>query len=503
MTKRMNVLKFLSVAVVLGLALMTQGCAKDGGKQAAARPEGGVDGSGGLLPFLDEAGFEDWVVNEHPFYIRDTIHRLELIRQHSSKDLQKIPYDLPARFLMEKPGDLQKIADGLTYYTVPGFCQSTNHGPSDASISPDGRVCFSHRAFRNLSVKEAIPKLISMTMHELAHQRGFDESDAVKWQLLFDRTFLGEATILVWNENYRRAKETLKKIGQRSASAMQVLLSREENSDIRACRYLAQAKDRFEDFFYLVHGLPAHLKDPALDLFQLIDFTAVNCDSIGALELMDKLGPILKSMLELREKYSQYDSPLCEGELCAGTRFISYELEESLWQWKAKRAAFARRENYRKVDFKKISCKLENLTARSEVELKKNEHGHFDLKHLNSAENQLGVRSLGFTNSFFSNYDESDAVVELSHLGAVQLLESSGFSAGPYDIRGLLVPNTLEKISMKFALMDPQLRAPVRREGELMPAFDIPYGSRDPYFYAIRKMPTVIQEFRLSCELGK
>jgi hypothetical protein len=429
------------------------------------------------------------------------IHHLEELKKNSPDDLAIVPYDLPNRFLGDKAGEVQKLADSLVYYSVPGSCPASNHDSSDASVTPDGKICFSHKAFKNLTIKDSIRKLISMSMHEISHLRGFDEQDAMRWQLVFDRTEIGDKTILTYNENYRLTRDVLKKVGEKLDYAMKNLLERKKDSKRYACELVAIADDRITDVFYVYQDLPSYLKKMISEsIVRPIGQAQGTCLEKSDAELAGQLASALAGMADFSRKLEKYESPICEGELCAGTRFQRGSIELTLLEWKAKKDLFVKSQKYPKVDPASVACELLDFAENKSIELKKNGYGSYDLSFLNPEGASNGLSSLDTENPLFGSDLEGSASVGLAHYGAVQLMESNGFVAEPMFIMGLLAPKVAEKISMKFALMDPKKGAPVEN-GNGVSTPEIPYSMREAYFFPIKEKPTVLREFQLNCRL--
>jgi hypothetical protein len=500
----LDLLKKLTVAGAL-LAMLS-GCGDSKKAAPVAAAAGGVDGSGGKLSFIDGNSFEDWVVQEHKFYVRDLVHRLVQIRTHTPTAMDSIGPEsaaLASRFFGENPSDIQKLADSLTYYAVAGACPAANHVSSDASVSSDGRVCFSYRAFRNLSVRDAVPRLLAMTMHELSHLRGFNEAEATSWQLAFERGSLGRGTILTFNENYRLTKETLKKANGKVANALRALFTRREGAKAYACESLGQADDRLQDLLFFSYELPAYIRQDLTDsVRESILFAYASCPRKSELEIASTLAPILRSLASVARKLERYESPLCTGELCVGTRVSTGELEEVLLEWTAKQDKFARGELYPRVDPKKVVCQLQDLTDQRAIELTENRHGYYDLEAIEATDDMDGPQAMllvpprGETEA-----TQTEVVIKLTHGGSVQLLSASGFVAHAFALHGILVPGTQEKSTVRFAVMNPERNAPSHSESRLLPLTDPPYTVRDVYALSIRRAPTVIKEYELSCQL--
>jgi hypothetical protein len=481
------------------------GCAnpKDDSKKL---PYGGVDGSGGNLSFFDQQSMQEWLVNEHPYYVRDLIHRLEQIRKNSPKDFDRIPNNLPLRFLGDSPGEVQKIADKVSYQIVSGSCLGTNGKWADASVSADGRICFSYRSFQNLSLEDLVRKLLTMTMHELSHLRGFSEEDATAWQLAFERTYLGAQTILTFNQIHRQNKDTLEKLTTKISWALDTLIDRKSDSKENACRYLAMADDRAFDLYRgLANSTPSFIVDYIFaKVTRPLHQVEENCRKKSELELADRLASILGSLNGLALKIEAYESPICTGELCVGTRFTKTRyLGDVLLRWQARKSEFVSGRPYSIANVDSVTCQLIDITDNKSVELKKNEQGHYNLEGLYPSQAKENPISLIVAESIDSFSDcPVEVSVELSHRGDVQLLSGTGFSASSLGIRGLLTPDTMRGISVQFAIMDPQTNPPSKRDDEAFSQNDLPYYFRDVYFHSIRRAPKILREFQLNCQLN-
>lgn len=127
------------------------------------------------------------------------------------------------------------------------------------------------------------------------------------------------------------------------------------------------------------------------------------------------------------------------------------------------------------------------------IDLKLNNSGYYDLDFLKPKDWKFGSLALFMRSSLIdSSSNNTGVIVEFNHLGGyVQLLEASGFTASGVSLRGVLSPLTMKKATVRFALMNPLMDDPT----------EVPYISRDVYFYAIRKAPTVIKEFQLECAI--
>ncbi len=94
------------IAGISSLSLLSA-CQKS--TEVGPAPQGGVDGSGGLVTYLDETSFSEWVSYDHTFYLRDLLFRLEKIKERSPEYYNEFPDDLANRFIGETPGEIQNL----------------------------------------------------------------------------------------------------------------------------------------------------------------------------------------------------------------------------------------------------------------------------------------------------------------------------------------------------------------------------------------------------------
>jgi hypothetical protein len=208
----------------------------------------------------------------------------------------------------------------------------------------------------------------------------------------------------------------------------------------------------------------------------------------------------------MSRKFEHYESPFCTGELCAGSRFFRYNPDEALLEWQAKKDLFSKQAPYPAVDKSQVVCQLTDLDEKKRVEMQSDTNGFLDLKPLNAplGDNAtMGLNYLTYEGVHWAAGKGNDIIIELNHGGSVQLLESDGFTANLFSLRGVLVPGTADKASMRFALMDPTVKPTKMEDGAQSPQPDLPYFLRDSYGLPMRTSPAVLKTFQLDCELQK
>jgi hypothetical protein len=477
--------------MILGTSL---GCSRvKSPASATLPPQGGVDGSGGNLPKISGESFADWLVTNHQYYVRDLIHRLEVMKRKSADDLELSSEGLGSRFLGETPGEVQRLAERLQYYSVSGSCNPPDQEFRDASVTSDGRICFSHLAFQNLEVRDLLRRILALTMHEISHLRGFNEREARRWQVAFEAR-LGDSTILVFDPEYSRIRKVLGKIGSKAVSAMYALLDGSQDSLLNACEFLAQGMDRAGDYHWesAAGHLVAHLDRAAREnLIRPMLALSVGCRKKTAIELGDEIGSILTAIPKLEREFEEFESPLCAAELCANSRFMEGSeglAQLALREWLVKRPLLAEGSALESLDASQVICDLYDFTERKSIHLTT----EGQLAGLEGP-SYLVIDQLGFMKGERSR---TGVEVHLKHGGLVQWIDGDGFFPASFKLVGSLFHGAAGKASVRFATMDPLLKTP------LQGGIEIPYSIKNGTTEPIKIAPVIFREYKLECRIA-
>jgi hypothetical protein len=355
-------------ALLLVMACLVLGACQ---KKSDNQPSGGVDGSGGDLSYWDDKDLESWIKLTHKSHVRDFVHRLFLVKENSPEDLGQYR-DLTERFLGNDKDQLLAEIDKVSYKLVQGRCSSSDnngHKDSDGAYSA-GTICLSYQTFKNMSYESLVPKLIIMSLHELAHMRGFSEEDAVRWQLVFDGKWRLSKKILTWqNYEYKEVYDTLKSIDQSLSSTYSAVINKWEDSKIHACGNLTAAVKVSMEFSYLSQWTPNYIKHFIGDEIQQPLLSASgNCAKTNQVELLEKLNPIVNALITANRMMAQFDSPFCTGMFCLNS-YPSFSVIQMLKYEKVK-SLVKKNKKPNPVKFDKIKCALTRLDDGAEVPLK-------------------------------------------------------------------------------------------------------------------------------------
>lgn len=467
---------------------------------------GGVDGSGGDLSYIVDESFQDWVTNDHHFYVRDLIHRLFLIQKNSPQDFGTQP-KLASDFLSIGEDELQKLAASIRYQVVPSYCSSSNHGSSDAAVTPDGKICFSYLAFKNLGLQTFIPKLLSLTMHELAHLRNFSEADAQTWQLLFERGRLGKKTILSFNEDYRITRKMLSNIISDAVVFGEYIISTSESLNKSACVKLGGVQARVSDILFYYQNLPSYLRDE-LDREIITPFYGISCESDSKVMMMSKLEKILAGVNKIEQKIENFENPLCTGELCAFSRRRSKnDPKVFLAEWESKKQKFFSGTAYEKNRVSDVNCTLTNTNTGAVQKFETNADNSeetYTSHDLSKIDNELSSLVIQPTHIYedreLNEKQYTSISIEVMHGGPMNILESKGFASDRLWLNGVLVQKG-DVTKVKFAIMDSGKNS-VPSEVGPNPLGDVPYYLSDATIQSFYLAPKLLRSYELECRLN-
>lgn len=476
--------------MMVGIVLTLGACSKQS-KQAS----GGVDGSGGQLRYFEFDSFADWLKNEHPAYVRDVLHRLILVRKSGQDDF-KFDEDLAAHFFGADPDQLMELAGKIKFVAVKGACPSSNHPSGDAAVYPDGSICFSYNAFKNFPIEVELAKLLILTLHEISHLRGFNEDDAVKWQLKFEPPWGFSGVILTGNSDYKAAHSELAAMSDKIGWALKSLLSREENAKRYACERLARADEHVQRYFLVDQALPHYLDKKAHNAVTAMGQLASNCWEMSEQEIARAIPPVLQAFSTAFIAFEQFESPFCTGNICAGRRPYNPNADYMLMAWSVLEKSYTAKAPYTKPSQRPV-CEVHDVASSQIVPLEWKD---------GSANLPLGNSKHRLTIGFFSednSFDKSFLPVNLSHDGPFQLVEGQGFVASSmFGIDGILKPGSVEKIHARIALMDGHPNPDKKNQLGLAEP-DISYFMFDPFLMGIRNKPTIENQFDIDCWLQK
>lgn len=450
--------------------------------------EGGVDGSGGLLPAWSKSGLQNWLKDDFPFELRDVVYRLELIKSRSPDAL---PFDqaMTDSLFGSTPGSLMNLVNSINIEVVDGYCQSVDHGgASDASVDQSGRVCISYIAFKNIPFETLYKKMISMIFHEVGHLRGFTEQEAVALQMKFDRGSLGEQTILTLNKDYRELREVFRRINSKLSLALVTLLKKSVINDRQeSCDLINLAQDRYVEFYKYSRTLPKYLinqiDEPYLkSLMSLGGY----CDStsISDNELGEKLVDILSQSIRIEHELIEFESPMCDKKICANR--INYYSQMAIQEWNLFKNLNTQNLKDKEIDHSEVKCDVTDLKNGKTFDFV------FPDSDLTKDNQYLAIKGEvpGYTfgilltkNSPMHKFYLFEIVLFSQREISIVQDGAPVFQVDSSLIGGKLVPNLQEKVSTRIGIME--------IEGNI---------GFDPFFSPIRKKPTLSGEFEFKCE---
>jgi hypothetical protein len=498
--KKTKLLAGLNAFVLIAMACLLVSCKDvDQLKLAAA---GGVDGSGGNLRIHNFDSFKNWVEVNHPSYVRDVIHRLVIIDQNYPDSFSN-ENEILKRFLGERPEKFEVMLKSVKYNIVSGTCQSNNHpeSDSDSAVNNDKVICISYQAFKRFTSLEIIRKLISMTIHELSHIRGFDEADASKIQALFENdfanTFAGE-TILVNNGTYERNRDMIGKVGKHLSNAMSALSS---NSQRSACNSVLLAGSQAESYFIMMAQLPNTMAMDILDSFMAPAYSLTEtCDNKTIEELKIIIPKLLKESIRINRMLEAYESPICTGSLCTRRRWVNQIAntpEEMLLKWNLVKQDVGMTRP--QTESKNIHCKLTNLTDHKEVKLVREDDLSYEIE-----KDELEAKNFKRISIQKDDGIKSIANVSFQHYGFIQLMSANGFTDNWETLNGFLQQDVNKEVSARFAIMNPNI-VEYDTSGKYgdytLPSLKA-YNNFNPMFHAITSIPTIERNYELKCELN-
>ena len=213
--------------------------------ESTKNQKGVVDGSGGNLVNTSFSEFENIVTNDLRYFIRDLVDRSLLYfsyKDHPSSDTgyerpyEKIPDEVQNIFITRKD-EIKDVSKKLYFKVKKEPCFSTNHldSNSDAAISDDGTMCFSYESFKRFKHTELIRKLLIMSMHEITHHLGLDETQAEIIQDFYENSPYGKDLILFNNSLYEAFK---RKNSNKTFKLNQIIEATAHRNYKRACSLL-------------------------------------------------------------------------------------------------------------------------------------------------------------------------------------------------------------------------------------------------------------------------
>jgi len=486
----------MMIVPFLVACLLSIGCQKKEDNSV----QGGVDGSGGILPYWDEASFKDWVENDHRFFVRDVIHRIQLIQKNSPSEFDHLQKELQP-LLGSTPNAWMQLANSVKYEATGGWCNSVNHPRGDAAVTSDGRICISYQAFKNIPHEKLISKLVSMSLHEMGHLKGLNEDQATKLQLALDKGRLGKQVNLHSNRDYLATHESLGRISQDLRRAVRHVLDLNSTESLDfACQDIVGVFTRFEEIGLARQTLPSYLeKSIQQELNFPIAGIRFSCSSKSRVDLLEKLGQILLGAQKVEELMLEFESPLCNPSLCPQRMNASTQLAQE--ELKLLKPSFEAKQDYTKIDPKKIKCEMLNLSTQKPVALVEKEYfPTFVVEE--KANGQKIEMDLDLSQVFAIG--PATEVRLINHSGlAVRFTDGHGFANDKsYSITGLLYPATQEKISVSFDLIQTTDRTPPKSEQDwLWGSGPMPFQTFDPVFFTIQNLPEIIHQLQLNCEV--
>jgi hypothetical protein len=479
-------------ALMAGFALSIIACSKSDKNQGDKNQNGGVDGSGGELSYFTYDSFADWLKTEHPAYVRDVVYRLVLIRKSALDDFQ-FHEDLASRFFGPNLDQLVNSVAKVKFVAARGACPSSNHPAGDAAFYPDGTICLSYNAFKNFPLEVMFKKMLVMSMHEISHLRHFSEDEAVQWQLMFEGS-LGKNTILAGNSDYETLHDELTTMASHTGVAFRMLLERGEDAKLYACQYLARAEEHAHRYYSVGSSLPRYLNKKAKDVVFNMAVLALSCGEMSEQEITHAIRPLLEAFATTFAAIEQFESPFCTGNICAGRRPFNPSPDYMLKLWNALGKSYTAGSPYSEPALQ-AACEVRDVATGRLVPLVWND-GSADIPLGNSPHRlSIGFWGLGYA------LEKYIVPVKLDHDGPFQLLDGDGFVAtAMFWMNGVLQPDVSKKIHARVALMNGHDRSDgVNKLGLAEP--DIPYFAFNPFFWGIRKEPTIERQFDIDCWL--
>jgi len=479
-----NVITLLAIT----MSLLIGACS-----QSREKAEGGVDGSGGDMPYFVEESVRDWLQTSHKYYMRDMIHRLFLIKENSPSDFGS-DREAANKFLGNDQAAFLKEMDQIKYTLVSGRCPSTNpeHGQSDASYSP-GNICFSYSAFKNLPLGALISRMISLTFHELAHMRGFSEPEAIRWQLAFkeDAPLAGK-TITWQNYRYKENSEIIESIDFNLGMAFSAIAEKWDHSKITACQAIAAAEAMSSRFSMSAQWAPRYISDHLHSQLATPLYSANDCAAKSEYEIIESLIPIMKALIEANRMFAQYDSPFCKDLMCLET-YPRYSAQSLLW-FEATSSLLKKNETPAAVRFDRTECTLIHVGDNQEIPLEyeaTDGGGKFvsEIKDPRFPD----LKAISYI-SIGKGYDGSTSQIKISHDGMITVLDSKGFVPSALELKGNFFSEQEKSIYTRFSTIKDELAG--------TDALSFKYGVYSSFTGVIPEAPSVINTYELRCSLG-
>jgi hypothetical protein len=452
---------------------------------------GGKGGDGGNLGYLTEEKFNEIVTEDLPGYAKDVIQRLILIQD------SKFPYRNLVDMFIGRNKEILKELEKVSFYTVPDSCPESLNKHADASVSSDGKICFSHRAFKHFNTYNLIiPKLISMTMHELSHLRGFDERQAIDLQLMFDifsnvDKSVSHEAILFNNNEHKNMIDNIKYASQSFSDLLQKLISRKPI----ARREIVSDFNNSKNKFYVIGEnsfLPKYIKSNLDELYadfrkniQEID----ELDSSRDKEFAELLAKSLNSLTDFSKIIEKYESSICVDDLCSYSRPFSGYTNLTLLDWQIKKEFFLNDLPYPKTEKYDVECKIKDIAIGVTWDLQKEDSkdSSFSKINLSFLNNELPDHAK-LNSGWISKSDNKFIIgLEYSTQAGLALIEGDGFVYNDRGIGGILTPHAKEKVSARLGVADANDK--------------YPFYKKNTYYYPSGAEPKFGKEYLLTCEL--
>lgn len=469
-----NVFTLLLITTALALSACSN-------KSNNSSPQGGVDGSGGDLKTLSEKEIASVLQNSHKYYLRDVIHRLYLIKENSPDDFAW-DKDLLENFLDIDQEKFQNEVANIEFTLVSGRCSSVNSGDqgSDAAYSP-GNICISYEAFKKIPADSLIPKLISLSLHELGHMRGFNEDNAVRLQKVFDEYTLGEKTIFSLRSQYTEFFETLGDLDMRLGTAYSFLVDQKADSKMEACRQITIAEELSKKLA-LTSGIPKYMKLFADDkIFESTINLEDGCLKRSEAETFKLIGPLMKDLNTLNQMLVYYVSTLCKDFTCSLNGLFSSS--QNILSFDEFLPFVEKREKPSPVSVERIRCSVKNLKDNKEVPLhfkRDGEYKNWD-NSVDLAQHFPDLKSVRFY--LLQDFEGNSATVNVNHFLKAIPVKLHGFAAFGTKISGGFYTNTKKEISTQFSTF----------------AEDRPFVPSINLYSATRETPAVSNTYELRC----
>lgn len=479
------------IVFVSVLALM--GCPAN--KSDSSPASGGVDGSGGDLVKVSPQVFDEFLSQKHVYFVRDIVDRLYWIKEKSPRDFENSS-GLAARFLSEDKSEMYKLIESLKYVSSTEGCLSQNDGEhriTDASISGN-TVCLSYAAFKNFSISDMTNKLLILTMHEISHLRGFNETEAQKWQKQFEDYQTLSATILTHKDGYDNLGKALEKISNNLGYGLMYFLNRDSEQNQLGCYSIISASEQAENILKGFGVVPGLLNEKLTNLYRLVAFLKYDCQSPAKgfeKKLVLKTVEALTQLDEINDLARTYESRFCYEYSCSQSYYDTSTPKAPLLVWYSLRDFYLHDRSYEVTPIKDIKCEIYSFKDQQTEPISFNYTQYSDgyVTGSSTVENYGDGRELTVRVSYqginvLPMKSKGPVLIEVSYNGNEKIVKSNNFVVAGFGLLGVLQKGLHEKAEVHFALTE-----------SLKNVFNFSFETQ-------KKSLIFPNEFRLSCAIA-